>query len=130
MKFCPLCDNTMYIRVVRDKEQSRLEHFCKLCGATDHASQSNGSVCVIDTHVHDDDLNDYKRFMTPYLKYDPTLPRRDNIACLNKQCKSHEAEKYQVIAVKYDEENMRYLYCCETCDTFWRTNASTTEDPV
>jgi DNA-directed RNA polymerase subunit M/transcription elongation factor TFIIS len=122
MKFCELCDNTLYIRVIKDRDQQRLEHYCKFCGATQQAGPGGDThVCVLETYIQDEDDNDWRRYMTPYLKYDPTLPRRDNIPCPNQECKASSSPTNQVIVVKYDEVNMKFLYCCETCGHFWRT---------
>lgn len=106
MKFCGLCDNTMYIRVVRDRDQHKLEQYCKFCGATDQCvgDERADSVCVLETCVQDEDENEYRRYMTPYLKYDPTLPRRDNIACPKcSVAKGSSIQAHKVIVVFRDD---------------------------
>jgi aspartate carbamoyltransferase regulatory subunit len=58
---------------------------------------------------------------------DPTLPRIYNIRCPNTACKTNEeGEKTpaEVIYMRYDDENMKYLYICTTCDTTWKTDDS------
>jgi hypothetical protein len=60
-------------------------------------------------------LNNY---LTTNIKYDPSLPHVNNIACPN--CKGNNTEKQNdVIYIKYDAENKKYLYFCCKCDHFW-----------
>ncbi len=135
LKFCGICDNLLYISVAPAKRSAdddivaddggsgapfEMHYVCKNCGDTQKATAENGeSICVLETRIGEDEAGDYKRFMTPYLKYDPTLPRVSHIVCPNPGCA--KGIKGNVIVVKYDKTDMRYLYCCEGCDTFWRT---------
>ena len=62
-------------------------------------------------------------FVNPYIKYDPTLPRVNNIKCTNKDCNSKKNKlQNEVIYIKYDSKNMKYLYVCETCGETWKQN--------
>lgn len=111
-----------------------MRYVCKNCGDTQRATNDgdgNGnrdglaeSICVLETRLGEDESSDWKRYMTPYLKYDPTLPRVSHIICPNPRCKSASSspeDRNEVIVVKYDKPNMKYLYSCEGCNTFWRT---------
>jgi hypothetical protein len=114
---------------------------------------STQGVCVLERHYGDDDTTNYKKYMNPHLKYDPTLPRVTNIPCPNGDCvtnnhrQSSKATKTttkkrddgnedlaadgdgsspprppnDVIVVRYDDVNMKYLYHCSYCSTFWKT---------
>ena len=69
-----------------------------------------------------------------YTKLDPTLPRIYNIPCPNVQCTTHSANvsslesaantKSEVIYMRYDDTNLKYIYICTTCDTVWKTDDS------
>lgn len=69
---------------------------------------------------YDQDMSSYKHFMTPYIKYDTTLPRVKNIKCANTSCKNKDPEKQEVLYIKYDNVNMKYLYYCCHCEHFWK----------
>ena len=112
MKFCDFCDNMMYISLTKDKKMS---YECKNCNNIT-IEDTQDSVCVLDNNYIDDEAN-YKQYLTKYLKYDNTLPRVTNIKCANEKCHNHTKE---VIIVKYDFTNMKYLYHCEYCGEFWR----------
>ena len=46
-----------------------------------------------------------------------------NIKCPNENCKTNtDGEKSEVLYIRYDENNMKYLYMCSICDTTWKTN--------
>jgi DNA-directed RNA polymerase subunit M/transcription elongation factor TFIIS len=56
-----------------------------------------------------------------YTKYDPTLPRKNNMKCPNEHCTATES-KSDIIYLRYDDENMKYLYICADCDFSWKTD--------
>jgi aspartate carbamoyltransferase regulatory subunit len=68
----------------------------------------------------------YKNAINKYTKLDPTLPRVYNINCPNTECETNtDSEiKPEIIYIRYDEDNLKYLYLCSTCDTTWKTNDS------
>lgn len=116
MKFCKFCDNMMYIRV---NDDDKLQHYCKNCNHIDE-HESMDSMCLLDNNYIDDDLN-YQQYTNEYLKYDNTLPRVNNIECPNSKCTRKADDPNDVIFIKYDFHNMKYLYHCSYCQQFWRT---------
>ena len=44
--------------------------------------------------------------------------------CTNIACKTNvdEVEAPEIIYMRYDDENMKYLYICVECDTIWKTD--------
>ena len=56
-----------------------------------------------------------------YTKLDPTLPRVTNIDCPNTECPTRtEEEDKEVITMRYDDINMKYVYLCAKCDFIWK----------
>jgi len=54
---------------------------------------------------------------------DPTLPRISNILCPNTSCETNTADvEREIIYIRYDDVNMKYIYLCSQCDTVWNTN--------
>ena len=53
-----------------------------------------------------------------YTKHDPTLPRTNNIQCPNKECPSNSNDdvKNEVVYIKFDEKNVKFIYLCCHCD--------------
>lgn len=117
MKFCPICSNVYFIKTNDNKD---LVYFCKACGNEEEQKKEQGSICIIDDNKVDD-ATKYSQYINKYLKYDPTLPRVSNIACPNSKCTRKPNEPNEVIYLKYDFTNMKFLYHCVKCEHFWRT---------
>lgn len=116
MHFCSICDNVYFIKVNEDKD---MVYFCKSCGNEEVKKKDNGSICIIDDNKVDD-ATKYSQYMNKYLKYDPTLPRVANIKCTNPACTKGDDQPNEVIYLKYDHPNMKYMYYCCHCEYFWR----------
>jgi DNA-directed RNA polymerase subunit M/transcription elongation factor TFIIS len=114
MKFCALCDNMLYVDL---DEAGGLLHVCKCCG---NVLQADREVVLETNYV--DDYTRYKQYMTPYLKHDRTLPRSTAIPCAaGAKCTRPAAAPSEVIYVKYDSVNLKFLYNCVHCDAFWKS---------
>ena len=129
MKFCEKCENMLYITVSNDDSMLL---YCKNCNYS-FIKESNETTHVVSHQFNDVtdkedpdsniissvnynvDVSSYKQYLNPLIKYDPTLPRMDNIDCPN--CQPAHPE---VIYIKYDHKNMKYLYFCCNCDHFWK----------
>jgi DNA-directed RNA polymerase subunit M/transcription elongation factor TFIIS len=122
MKFCEICNNMLYMKL---GEADELVMYCKNCGfntkpKNDATTASSKDVmCVFQSSIGDEQA-DYKQYMTKDVKYDRTLPRVRHIKCINSKCTSTDADR-EVIYIKYDQANLKFLYFCCTCETFWKT---------
>lgn len=66
----------------------------------------------------------YKVLLNEFTRYDPTLPHVQNIKCPNEACASNTGEKQRdVIYMKYDPTNLKYLYICNVCNQHWRSRS-------
>ena len=120
MRYCPRCNNTMYISLRPDerKEGAPLEltYSCKHCPFVETAEELGAGLSTDYT----DDQTSYKQHVSPFLRHDPTLPRVSDIACPNELCGRPEDVAQEVIEVKYDAANLKYLYHCVHCLSFWK----------
>lgn len=116
MKFCKSCDNMYYIRI--HEKGKLMEYYCKKCGSV----ESTTDVCVLQTDFTKKNEM-FRHILNPYVKDDPTLPRIygtmkcPNVSCVCNLDKDVESE---IIYMRYDNENMKYLYLCVHCDTSWK----------
>lgn len=117
MRFCSLCKNMMYVKV---DDNTNLVYYCKFCNNSVTEPKENGSLLVIDDNKVDDNVK-YRPFENKNIIHDPTLPRVNNIVCPNESCTKKENQDNEVIYIKYDFANMKYLYYCCHCEHFWRT---------
>ena len=135
MKFCEKCDNMYYIGL-NATDTNKLTYYCRYCNNVDETIAESGE-CVLNTHFKKRD--NFQHIINEYTKLDPTLPRMHNIQCPNVECKSNSSLNIsssndtaassrktpsEVIYVRYDDDNMKYLYLCAVCDTKWKTNDS------
>jgi len=120
MKFCARCDNMLYISLSVASVAGgdpQLTYTCKHCGATEYSA--GPSTAVLSTDYADDQAS-FNQFATPYIRHDPTLPRVSDVACPNEQCTRAPEAPNEVIYVKYDPVNLKYLYHCVHCSHFWK----------
>lgn len=116
MQWCKLCENMLYMR----HEDGKLIKYCKNTPCPYTVEEESTAVRVSKTMYIDDELL-YRQYQNPYLRFDPTLPRVNNIPCANPEgCPASQAKGNQVLYIKYDPVKMLYLYCCDHCGYFWR----------
>ena len=117
MKFCSTCNNMYYISV-SDTEVDKLEYYCRNCGNKE--TNIMDTICISDSQVKSEEkmLN----YVNEYTKYDPTLPRVDNVPCPNTECITHKDGKLdkEVIYVRYDDINLKFIYVCPHCEHVWK----------
>ena len=124
MKFCSNCDNMYYMKIVNpepdsDDTEKKLIYFCKSCGNEVKIidNLANFKVFKMNNENKSKDIH-----INEYTKYDPTLPHVSTIKCPNFKCLSNtNSEKYKqdVIYLRYDDKNMKYMYLCCNCDENW-----------
>jgi DNA-directed RNA polymerase subunit M/transcription elongation factor TFIIS len=113
----------MYYIGISEKDGNRLSFYCRNCGHVDETAASENT-CVLKTQIKRGEQT-YNHIINEYTKLDPTLPRIYNIDCPNSACKTNTAvpkKQAEVLYIRYDDDNLKYLYMCATCDTAWRTN--------
>jgi DNA-directed RNA polymerase subunit M/transcription elongation factor TFIIS len=85
MEFCDLCENMLYIKIdMIENEKEQLKNYCKNCNFEKNLP-NNKSIAIVENNYEREDIN-HEMFINPYIKYDPTLPRVNNIRCPNKDC--------------------------------------------
>jgi aspartate carbamoyltransferase regulatory subunit len=65
----------------------------------------------------------FNHIINKYTKLDPTLPRINTILCPNTDCETNTKNKErEIIYIRYDDMNMKYVYLCSCCDTVWKAS--------
>lgn len=116
MEFCEKCDNMYYMKT---NDKTELVYFCKYCGHEDDELIYTKNLKV---HKFSKESKNKDVHINEYTKYDPTLPHVNTIKCPNSDCVSNEPESnigQDVIYLRYDDKNMKYMYLCCNCDTNW-----------
>ena len=117
----------MYYIKLSDDNNNKLSYYCRNCGTTDDNILSD-NICVskIDMNSNSQKID---LFINKYTKLDPTLPRTSSIKCPNEKCSSNiesddsnKKTEREVLYIRYDDINMKYIYVCCNCDFTWKTN--------
>jgi DNA-directed RNA polymerase subunit M/transcription elongation factor TFIIS len=119
MHFCNVCNNMYYIRI--DSENTnKLIYYCRNCGNEDGLLTVD-NVTVSKTHVKKNEQS-FSHIINKYTKLDPTLPRLNKILCPNPECDTNtHSTPREIIYIRYDDINMKYIYMCSTCDNVWKS---------
>ena len=117
MKFCEKCENMYYLQLSPDDE-NQIIYKCRNCGNEDSEIQ-NKDLCVLS--YNKEKKTDYLKYINEYTKLDPTLPRINSIKCPNQDCVCNKDEtvENEVIYIRYNDEDMKYVYTCAKCDFIW-----------
>lgn len=144
MNFCPQCHNMLYWKTntPSDLNKSSIIQYCKNCPFEDDSSKS----FVLRKQIVSS-LKTFEHLVNPNTKYDPTIPRKNNILCPNADCSTNQdlgagtngtKESYQlksktvddekmdkekkereILCICYDEPNMKHFFLCASCDCTW-----------
>jgi len=116
MHFCSVCQNMYYIRL-KEENGNKLIYYCRNCG-NEEENFSQETIILSSSQFKKGDKQ-FSYYINKYTKLDPTLPRVHDINCPNSECNSSDKEK-EVISLRYDETNMKYVYLCANCDEVWQ----------
>ena len=128
MHFCTECGNMYYLQL-NEADNNQLNYYCRNCGNKDEKLVANlNNIYVSKTDIKRE-MN-YKNSINKYTKLDPTLPRIHNIDCPNQECNSNgeetkegTKEEKEILYIRYDDANMKFVYLCGVCDTVWNTES-------
>ena len=144
MHFCVSCGNMYYIRLT---ETNAIVYYCRNCGHEDDAITID-NVVVSQTSIQQTGTSN-ANVVNKYTKLDPTLPRISTILCPNSECpcnrtqyadrativgseeeepgqtgqagEATDAVPREVIYLRYDDIQLKYIYLCAVCNTIWNT---------
>ena len=110
----------MYYISINPDDTNSLVYYCRNCGNKDSTlSISNVTVSKVQLKKSE---QEFSHIINKYTKLDPTLPRINKILCPNPGCSTNTDETpREIIYIRYDDINMKYVYLCSTCDTVWKT---------
>jgi hypothetical protein len=121
MHFCSNCSNMYYIEI-NSEDSNKLVYYCRKCGNKDSLLAVD-NLCVSKVQIKKSEQS-FNHIINKYTKLDPTLPRVSKILCPNSDCKtnhgSKDEEEREIIYLRYDAVNIKYVYLCSTCDTVWK----------
>lgn len=118
MHFCSVCKNMYYIRL-KNENENNLIYYCRNCG-NEEENFSQETIILSSTQFKKSDKQ-FSYYINQYTKMDPTLPRVNDIQCPNEDCPGvKDISKKEIIYLRYDESQMKYVYLCASCDNTWQ----------
>lgn len=111
----------MYYITINDEKRDELSYYCRNCGHVD--TEIEGGCCILNTELKKGKQH-FNHIVNKYTKLDPTLPRIFNLPCPNEKCSTNSTEKNEqtsreVLYMRYDDVNLKYLYLCCKCENVW-----------
>ena len=104
LKFCSVCNN-IYELILRDSDPF---YQCKVCG--NEEKEEKGSFCIHSNQIGSA-YKSYNSLKNKHTIYDPTLPRLDNLPCVNDACFTN---KVNCLLVLNWEDDVRTVLNLET----------------
>lgn len=110
--FCPTCKMNLK-GVVSDNKLLRV---CDTCG---YEKEDTGGL-ITETYIKDKASDSYKILLNEFTRQDPTLPYLKDLDCPNNECSSNKGvSPKKVIFLKYDSDNLKFVYICDNCEKTW-----------
>jgi DNA-directed RNA polymerase subunit M/transcription elongation factor TFIIS len=120
MHFCTQCNNMYYIRISAD-DTNKLVYYCRNCGNED-STLNVDNVTISKVQLKKSEQQ-FGHIINKYTKLDPTLPRINRILCPNPDCSTNtNGTEREIIFIRYNDVDMKYVYLCSTCDVVWKTD--------
>jgi hypothetical protein len=114
-KFCSVCSQCFNYQL----EDGKLFRICRKCGFQDE--EKKGAL-LFETFIQERTSEAYKVLTNEFTRQDPTLPHVRTIKCPNAACGTNQGKaERDVIYMKYDGVNMKYLYICNVCSEQWKS---------
>ena len=116
MKVCGVCQNMFVMKLQAD---GKLIWNCLSCGIEEEQA---GGCLIMETLVQERSSEGYRILLNEFTRQDTTLPHTKSIKCSKDSCPSNgSGSERDIIYIKYDAINMKYLYICNVCGESWRS---------
>ena len=116
MKFCKVCQNMYYIKL-NENDPNSIVYYCRNCGDED-LNILNDNIVVSKT-VYKNNKKNFENIINEYTHLDPTLPRTKLLKCPDENCSSNKDNNNEIIYIRYDNVNIKYVYLCSKCNFVW-----------
>ena len=118
IKFCDECDN--FMNFVINEENKPLYQCSRCMNQAPYDYKTDKKIIKFDATIQKKEIiKNNKNFIL-----DPTLPVLTNIKCTNSDCKSNTNKNIEskVNYLKYDYNNINFMYICTHCGQKWTNN--------
>ena len=112
IRFCPTCRYYLFLQA----STNTLQRLCRNCGYTE-TDEKGGLVMEQSSETSEG----YKILVNEFTRYDVRLPHIvKTLRCPEPVCKSNQGSaESDILYIKYDPANLKYLYICTSCGFQW-----------
>ena len=119
--FCSECNNMLVLKI--NPEDDSLQYNCRNCGFESQKENVKNNCIIYEKNFCLNNITSTHN-INKYTCKDPTLPRVNNIKCTNSECPTNTGEisdeDREVVYMKYDKNNMYFVYICCHCNNIWK----------
>ena len=111
-RFCPTCRYYLFLQ----STSNTLQRLCRNCGYTE-TDEKGGLVMEQSSETSEG----YKILVNEFTRYDVRLPHIvKTLRCPEPTCDTnHGSAEPDILYIKYDPANLKYLYICTSCGFQW-----------
>jgi DNA-directed RNA polymerase subunit M/transcription elongation factor TFIIS len=121
IKFCKDCGYYLVLRIGQPNAEGHSDLF-RVCNTCGYQEQEEKGGLITEIKLQEKVAEGYKILMNEFTHLDPTLPHVHNIKCPNEECLTNNGQaKPDVIYMKYDLVNLKFLYICTVCKQNWKS---------
>ena len=117
MEFCTMCDNMFYIQQCKEDDILHTNYYCKFCGNTKEFDKDKAMLISRTSFKNDDNID---KWVPADIESDVTLPHKTNIVCIHTDCTKPKNEENDIILVRYNKAEVKYIYYCTYCKKYWK----------
>jgi DNA-directed RNA polymerase subunit M/transcription elongation factor TFIIS len=103
-----------------DVEANKLTRVCRNCG---HQEEEGTGGLIVEKLVQEKSSEGYKVLLNEFTRLDNTYPHTKMLKCPNGARGSNGGAERDVIYLKYDTMNLKFVYICNVCGEQWRSRA-------
>ena len=112
MKFCPDCNNCLYIQESSNDDKN-LENYCRNCGFSEKRVDNKIEKFQFEYE------QSYKNIVPHEIVNDLTYPRTRAVQCPSGTCSSNHGEPREALYFK-QKGTLKLTYVCCICKTMWK----------
>ena len=116
INFCSQCENMTYIHM---NEDHKLFQVCKVCSHMEEFANYDSIYNMSTDGIDISEIHNTNKYITHDITL-PSITQNNNIKCINTECASIKNKSSKITYIKYDSEDMKYLYICNHCGTTWK----------
>jgi DNA-directed RNA polymerase subunit M/transcription elongation factor TFIIS len=109
----------LYIKYTIENEEHNLHLHCKFCNNIQEIDNNVPKLISRTSFKDDESIN---KWIKPDIEKDVTLPRVTNILCVNTECTKAKDKDNEIILVRYNKVDVKYIYFCVHCKKFWKND--------